>query len=355
MIQPKKYLRDLTRTPITPEDRIGKVHRLDRNERTTAFPPEHLAKILAMITPDEVTAYPEVEPFYHKLAQSLGVHREELLIASGSDTNIKMVFEVYVEEGDEVVVISPTYGMYVVYSKMFGATAKEVFYNSNLSLPISRVLEAISPKTKLVTIANPNHTGTVILQEDLIKVIQAAQKVNALVLMDEAYHYFYPQTALNFIHKFDNLIIVRTFSKAFGIAPLRVGYMVSNKEIIKQLYKVKQTHDITFFSAKVGSYLLDHLEIMHDYVREVREAKEYLYKRLPTMDCDVLKSEANFVFFKVPTRIDPKKVLIDLEQKKVVLKGPFNQVPFSGHLRVTVGTVEQMTMMCDALVVSIKQ
>ena len=349
MTEPKKYLKELTRTPITPEDRIGRVHRLDRNERTTAFPQEHLARILASVTADEMTAYPEVEPFYHKLANWLKVDRQELLVASGSDTNIKMVFEVYVEENDEVVVISPTYGMYVVYCRMFGAHAKEVFYNPDMSLPVHKVIEAINPKTKLVAIANPNHTGTVIPQEDLIKIIEAAQKVNALVLIDEAYHHFYAGSMLKFIHQFDNLIIIRTLSKAFGIAPLRVGYMVSNKEIIKQLYKVKQTHDITFFSAKVGSYLLDHLEIMNDYVREVSEAKDYLYQRLPTMGFGFLKSEANFVYFKAPVGVDPKKILNDLEKQKIILKGPFNQMPFSGHLRVTVGTKEQMAMMCDAM------
>ena len=349
MIQPKKHLINLTRTPITPEDRIGKVLRLDRNERTTAFPKEHLARILASVTPDEMTAYPEVEPFYHKLAGWLGVRREELLIASGSDTNIKMVFEVYVEEGDEVVVITPTYGMYAVYCRMFGAKAREVLYDPDMSLPVSRVVEAIGLKTKLVTIANPNHTGTVISEEGLAGIIKAAKAVNALVVIDEAYYHFYPKTMLGYIHQFDNLIIVRTLSKAFGIAPLRVGYMVSNQEIIKQLYKVKQTHDITFFSAKAGSYLLDHLEIMQDYVREVNEAKAYLYARLPKMGFAVLKSEANFMYFKVPAGADPDKIVSGLAQKKIMIKGPFNQTPFKGHLRVTVGTVPQMTALCDGL------
>ena len=349
MIEPRKFLKNLTRTPITPEDRIGKVHRLDRNERTTAFPKEHLQKILASVTMDEMVAYPEVEPFYHKLACWLKVDREELLVASGSDTCIKMVFEVYVQEGDEVVVISPTYGMYLVYCRMFGATAREVFYDPDLSLPLERVLGAITPKTKLVAIANPNHTGTVIAEADLLKVIQAAQKVNALVLIDEAYHHFYPGTMVAFIRQFDNLIIIRTFSKSFGIAPLRVGYTVSNKEIIKQLYKVKQTHDITFFSAKTGSYLLDHLEVMTDYATQVNRAKDVLYQRLPAMGFEVLRSEANFVFFKCPAKVDAKKLLGDLEKKKIILKGPFNQIPFTGHLRVTVGSPGQMNMVCDAI------
>ncbi len=349
MIEPKKNLKDLTRTPITPENRIGKLHRLDRNERTTTFPKEHLQNILNSITADEMVAYPEVEPFYHKLANWLNIKRNELLVASGSDTSIKMVYEVYVEEGDEVVVISPAYGMYLVYCKMYGAVPREVFYDPDLSLPIERVIAAISPKTKLVAIPNPNHTGTVISQADLLKVIQAASRVNALVIVDEAYYHFYPQTMIGYVNQCDNLIVIRTFSKGFGIAPLRIGYTISNQEIIKQLYKVKQTHDITFFSAKVGSYLLDHLQIMTDYVKEVNQAKEVLYKRFPLMGFEVLRSEANFVYFKCPASVDGKKLLADLEKMKIMLKGPFNQVPFTGHLRVTVGSVEQMNMVCDEI------
>ena len=349
MIDPKKFLKSLTRTPITPEDRIGKVHRFDRNERTTAFPKEHLQNILNSITVDEMVAYPEVEPFYNKLAKWLGVNRDELLIASGSDASIKMVFEVYVGEGDEVVVVSPTYGMYVVYCKMFGAVAKEVFYDPDLSLPIERVITAIGPKTRLVAIANPNHTGTVIAEADLVKVIEAARKANALVFIDEAYYHFYPHSMIGYVSKFDNLIIIRTFSKSFGIAPLRIGYTVSNKEIIRQLYKVKQTHDITFFSAKAGSYLLDHLEIMADYVDQVNKAKDVLYRRLAPMGFQALHSEANFVFFKCPPQVDGKKLLVDLEKKKIILKGPFNQAPFTGHLRVTVGSPQQMNMVCDEI------
>ncbi len=134
-----------------------------------------------------------------------------------------------------------------------------------------------------------------------------------------------------------------------GIAALRIGVVAASKGIIKELYKVKQTHDITFFSAKTGSYLLDHMDIVTDYVDEVNKAKDMLYRRLPKMGFDVLPSEANFMFFKCPANMDPKKVLADLAKKKIILKGPFDRLPFTGHLRVTVGTPAQMNMVCDEL------
>lgn len=349
MTKPKKHIIGLSRTPPSFEDRAGKVYRFDRNEKTTPFPEKHLRKILENIHPDEMIAYPELEPLYQKLAKWLNIDRSELLITSGSDTGIKAVYEVYVEDGDEIIILSPTYGMYYVYGRMFGATTKEVFYDDDLSLPVGRLLELINEKTKLVAIANPNLTGTVIFDHDLIKVIEESKKVNALVLLDEAYYHFYNGTMISFINKYDNLIILRTFSKGFGIAPLRVGYVASNKEIIDQLYKVKLTHEITVFGKKFGSYLLENLEILNDYVDQVFKAKEVLYDRLPKIEFEVLKSHANFVFFKPPSNINSKQLMARLEEKRIFIKGPFTKKPFSGHLRVTVGTQDQMNMFCDEI------
>ena len=355
MIQTKKLLENITRMSPNSEGRIGQVYRFDRNEKTIPFPEDHLKNILNTIHPDEMTAYPNLVPFYQRLVQWLKVDRENVLVWAGSDTAIRAVYEVYVEGGDEVVILSPTYGMFYVYGRMFGATTKEVFYDNDFSLPVERILAEINEKTKCVVLSNPNHTGTVIRQDDLLKIIKAAQKVDALMVLDEAYYHFNKVTMLAFINDFDNLLIIRTFSKAFGIASLRIGYTVSNKEIISHLDKVKLTHEITSFSAKVGCYMLDHLEILNDYVKDVNEAKDVLYSRMPEMGFEVLNSEGNFVFFKGHKYIDGKDLMAELEKEKMFIKGPFSNVPFSGHLRVSVGTSEQMNMFCDTITRIIKK
>jgi histidinol-phosphate aminotransferase len=347
MIQPKKHIKGLFRMPVEFERRIGNVVRLDRNERTTSFPVEHLNKILNSITPEEVVAYPELEPFYSRIKMWLKVEREEVLLASGSDTSIKAVYEVYVDKGDEVVMLSPTYGMYAVYCKMFGAIAREIFYDEDFSLPVDRVLAGINQKTKLIVLANPNHTGTVIKEESLIEIIKSAESNNALVLIDEAYYHFYDGTMLPYIKKYDNLIIIRTFSKAFGIAPLRIGYTIADKSVISELYKVKLTHEITGVAAKIGSYMLDNPEIMNNYVNDVNNGKLVLYRELSELGCEVMESHANFVFFKIPIGVDVKQVLSELQEKNIYIKGPFENSPFQEQLRVTVGSEEQMQMFCD--------
>ncbi|MCX5715305.1 MAG: histidinol-phosphate transaminase [Candidatus Omnitrophica bacterium] len=342
MIEPKPCIKKLFRIPPSSLGRAGKIFRLDRNEHTTPFPASHMKRIWKNMDPDEIVAYPELEPFYKKLSKWLGVDRQEVLISSGSDTAIKAVFEVYVEEGDEVVMFPPTYEMYAVYCGMFGAAKKEVFYNADFTLPLKRVIEAINSKTKLIIIANPNHPGTCFEESQLLEVLKTARNNHALVLIDEAYYHFCNLTMLPHIYKFDNLVIVRTFSKAFGIASLRVGYTVSNKSVITDLYKVKLTHEITAISAKFGEYLLDNPGIMTNYVADVKRGIKYLSSEFKKMGFYVPDTSANFLYARLPAGIDSKKIIARLKEKNFYIKGPFAVVPINGCIRITAGPVKQM-------------
>lgn len=342
MIEPKESIKSLFRVPPDNTSRAGKVVRMDKNEHTTPFPQAHFKKILYSISPDEIASYPELEPFYEKLSKWLKVDRNQLLLTSGSDTGIRAVFEVYVEKGDEVVIFPPTYEMYSVYCSMFGAVKKEVFYNDDFSFSLDKALDAINRRTKLVTIANPNHTGTVLKMAELIQIVKAAGDSQAMVLIDEAYHHFYKGTMLSCINKFGNLVIARTFSKAFGVAGLRIGYLISNKDVISLLYKVKLTHEITSVSAKFGEYLLDHLEIMKDYVRDVKEGVKYLSKEFRQLGLIVSNTEANFLYVKLPQAVEPKEMVYLLRERNFHIKGPFLTMPIKGLVRITAGPVGQM-------------
>ncbi len=342
MIEPKENMKRLFRTAPVSVNRIGRVVRLDRNERTVSFPEEHLKKIWQSISPEEVVAYPELEPFYEKLSGWMNVDRNQVLLTSGSDTGIRAIYEVYLEQGDEVLVFPPTYAMYSVYCAMFGGVIKEVFYGEDFSLPLESVLNAIGHKTKLVVIANPNHTGTALPESELLQILKVAKDNQALVIIDEAYYHFHEETMLPYINEFDNLIIVRTFSKAFGVAALRIGYLISNKDKISQLYKAKLTHEITGISAKFGKYLLEHLEIMNNYVQGVKEGIKYLSKELEELGVITFQTCTNFLFAKLPVEVDREQMVKLLKEKKFYISGPFSTAPIKGLIRITAGPAEQM-------------
>jgi histidinol-phosphate aminotransferase len=342
MIEPRVLLKNISRALTNTEGRIGKVMRLDHNERTTPLSKNIVQDVWKTISPEELVAYPALEGLYVKLAQSLNVSRDMLLLTYGSDTGIRMVFDTYVNPGDEVITLNPSYGMFAVYCDMFGAKKNLIEYNADFSLPVNRITDKINSQTKLVILAGPNHTGTAMPQQDIISIIEKAASVKALVLVDEAYHYFYEKTMIGFINRFDNLIIVRSLSKAYGIAPLRVGYLVSQAGNIQNLYKVKLTHDITSVSAKFTEYFLDHPEISNGYVKDVNEGKEYLTREFSSIGGHVFLSVTNFVFVRLPEGIDAAKLVHKLEERDVWIKGPFKGVPIEGLIRITVGPKEQM-------------
>jgi histidinol-phosphate aminotransferase len=344
MVEPRNLLKNISRAPTNTEGRIGKVMRLDHNERTTPLPEKIIQEIFKTIAPEELVAYPALEGLYAKLAKSLGIPREMLLLTYGSDTAIRMVFDTYVNPGDEAVSLDPSYGMFAVYSDMFGAKKILVGYDADFALPVSRITEKINPKTKLVILADPNHTGTAMDPKDIITVIEKATQVNALVVVDEAYHYFYEKTVIGFLGRYDNLIVVRSLSKAFGIAPLRVGYLASSAANIQNLYKVKLTHDVTSISAKFAEYLIDYPQVWREHVKDVNEGKAYLAKEFAAIGGQVFPSVTNFVFVRLPAGIDAAKLVRKLEERNVSIKGPFKGAPVDGYIRITVGPARQMAI-----------
>lgn len=323
--------------------------RFERNERTTLFSEKEFSDMLSQLSSYDFVAYGELEPFYQKIAEWLCVERENILLTSGSDAGIKAVYETFVSEGDEVLVSLPNYAMFSAYTSMFGGKEVNHFYEKDLALDIEQFIQKINPNTKLVVVSNPGHTGTVIAENEMVRIIEEAGINNSLFLIDEAYHHFYPETMIDYIDRFENIVLTRTFSKAFGLASLRIGLLIGCKKIINELYKVKLVHEITGVAAKIGGYLIDHMDLVDQYVNEVNQGKNVLYKRLGKFGFEVLKSETNFVFFKTTMGVSPIDLKQYLEENCIFIKGPFSKHPFDNHLRITVGDQNQMHMLCDAI------
>ncbi len=347
MFAPKVSIAKLYRTSDPLEDRSRYV-RLDRNERTIPFPPEVTAALIARITPETLVSYPSPEPFYRKLARWLKVDREMLLLSNGSDAAIKSVFETYVEPGDEVVFPSPSYAMYSVYCEMFGAVKVNVHYDQNLRIETEALLRQINPRTRLVIVANPNQPiGTVIPQGDLVRLIASCAQSDIPVLIDEAYYPFHDETLLPFVSQFPNLIVTRTFSKACGLASIRLGYLVSHADNIAQLFKTKTMHDLNAFSVAFGEFIVENDWVMWDYVKQVRAGRAYLEKAFEELGLEALQSHANFLLIRLPESQDAHGLVEALKHEGYLIRGPSGP-PLERCIRLTVGPEDQMHMFMDA-------
>ena len=179
---------------------------------------------------------------------------------------MKTIFETYVDAGDAVVMQDPSWRMYEVYNNIYQGRALLVPYDGKLGFNAGAVLRAVRESSiRLVILANPNQpTGTLMDDADVEAIIAEGAKTGTIVVMDEAYHLFTPKTALGWVTRYPNLIVVRTFSKAFGLAGLRLGYCVSQAERISELSLLRPVTDSNSIALKCGEYALDHMDWIED-------------------------------------------------------------------------------------------
>lgn len=273
---------------------------LDKNENTD---PELLtfnAQVLSEIDPKAIYSYPELTPVYNKLAGLLGLKANNLIFTAGSDGAIRSVFEAFIDPGDTVVHTVPTFAMYAVYSKMYGASVIPLNYQSSDKgpiLPVEDVVSTISRvRPKLVCLPNPDSpTGTVFNPGDMRRIIEVAGQSGALILIDEAYHPFYSETVVPWVEEYDHLVVTRTFAKAWGVSGLRIGYAVSCPEIARLLHKVRPMYEVNTLAVAMIEKLLDHEDMMMASVRRLNTGRDAFLQKMRALKLRTVETHGNFL------------------------------------------------------------
>ncbi len=210
--------------------------RLDFNENTLACSPK-VREALNRITTGALTRYPEREPVEAIVAAHLGLQPEQIALTNGVDEAIHVLFETFLDAGDELLLPVPTYTMYEVYATATDARIVAIQAADNLEFPFERLLAAITPRTKIIAIANPNSpSGTVATRAQLIDSVLLSPQ--ASVLFEEAYFHFYGETVIDLVGTIPNLIVARTFSKAYGLAGLRLGLLAAPVDLMRWIRRV---------------------------------------------------------------------------------------------------------------------
>lgn len=336
----KKWIEGVTRVRGELESRLYKV-RLDKNERLAHFGDDFWKGIMEKSTQEHVLAYPEVEPLYEKLARFLGVTTEHLVVTAGSDPAIKTAFELFVNPGDKVIFLNPTFAMVEVYCNLYNAEKIKIGYDSNLEPDINSLMDAIAEDVALVIIANPNSpTGTYIDNKTIEKILKKASASGIPVLIDEAYYGFCPYTALDLLTAYPNLIITRTFSKTAGLAGLRIGYIVAQPALAKLLYKFRPMYEINSLAVLFATELLNRWEVVEDYIKDTLEGKKYLISELNKLSFKTIDTFANFMH--VDFGIHKLKILQGFQRDKILVRGGLSVKGFESYMRISVGNTEEM-------------
>ena len=329
--------------------RYGKI-RLDKNERISDFESYFINKIKNKINSNYLNTYPEVEPLYKIFSKKHKLNKEMLILTAGSDMAIRNCFELLVRPSDKIITIFPTYGMVDVYAKLFGADQIKINFNKKLELDIYKLIREIDHKTKLIIIANPNSpTGTVIENKQIINILRKAKKFNCYVLIDEAYYGFYNFTVLPYLKKFKNLIISRTFSKAYGLAGCRAGFIIANKAIARRLYKFRPMYEINSISVLIVKEILKNKTILKRYIQETKKGKEYLINNLNKLGFTYHNSYANLLLVDFKTKNLKMKVWNSLKRKNILITEELTIPGCKNFLRFCLGPVKYMKLIINTL------
>lgn len=350
MIKPKEHLKDVYRPSPDKLDRSEFI-RLDKNEQVPLIDADILDNTLREITPDFLSTYPMTYKLYEKISEVLDITEDHLLITAGSDAAIRAVFDTFVEKDDEVLMINPTFAMYEVYCELYQAKCVKVDYESELFFPLERFIDTISEKTKLVVIANPNSpTGTIIAEQDLIRIVEKAKSMNSIVIIDEAYYYYCPDTMIDHIDQYDNLVLTRTFSKAFGLASVRLGFAVAHPNTIQMLSKFKPMYEVNSFAVLLGCTLLNNMEIVTQNVQETNAGKEYLISEMSKLGFSTMTTHANFLLIQVGEN-NVNSLSQYLNDHGLIVKGQFSHNSLKEYIRISLSNVENMRVVAELITI----
>lgn len=328
------------------ENRLGNT-RLDFNENSLG-PSKKVKELLESIRLEELSMYPTYGELKKRLAEYSGVYEENIIATNGSDEAIDLVMRCFVERGAKVVIPSPSFKMFYIYAQAAEAKIKKVPYEKDFGFPTEKVLNEIDDGTSLVVLCNPNNpTGTIIPKEDIERILEKAVGADCFVLVDEAYYEFSGESVVDLLEKYENLIITRTFSKAFGLAGIRLGYLLTGKENVEVIERMKSPYNVSRLTAKIGCCALEDVEYVRDYVSEVREAKKELERFFEEREIKTVASEANFILVEFGKR--KNFVFRQLMNEKILVRDVSKQEMLKEYLRVSVGTKRQTGELIDKL------
>ncbi|MDD3067172.1 MAG: histidinol-phosphate transaminase [Candidatus Gracilibacteria bacterium] len=312
---------------------------LDFNEALIPISVKVQKALLDFTKQNKFRIYPEYGDLKSKIAKYVGCKQNMVFPTNGSYEAIELIFKTFTQNRDEVIIPSPSFAMFAQCAKVNGNKLVSISYGEKGEFPFEEVLRSINSKTKLVIICNPNNpTGGLLPLASIEKITRKAKRNNAMVMVDEAYFEYSQLSALPLLQKFPNLIITRTFSKAFGLAGLRIGYLIASPIIIAEIQKIGSPYSVNCFASSAAKTALSDIASMRKYRAEVmQKAKPLVEKFLQAEGIEFLPSSANFILLKLS---NSQKILKELQKQGFLLRP--REWKKEIYLRITIGTIAQM-------------
>lgn len=312
--------------------------RLDYNENTVGCSPA-VRRAVARMTRAQLAMYPECAVARAALAPYFRVRPDEMALSNGADEALRLVFDAYAERDDRILLVEPTFPMYRIYARLFAARTEVLRYDAEMRFPLAEGLAALRRKPRIFFLANPNNpTGTLVPRKTLAKILPAARRT--LVVVDEAYFEFSGVTVLPWIRRFPNLIVVRTFSKAAGLAGLRLGVLLAHRATASALRKSQPPFPVNVAALAAAQAAIRDHGFVRRFVAEVAAARREFCAALTRLGVPHWPSPANFILADFGPRAP--RLLRAFERQGILLRDRRPDFPRSGYVRITIGTRAQM-------------
>jgi histidinol-phosphate aminotransferase len=328
---------------------LKEVIKLASNENPYGPSPKVLASIRKATT--ALNRYPDGDCFYLReaLAKKLKVSKRQLIFGNGSDELIVMAIRAFVNEADEVVIAKPSFLIYDIASQIAGAHIKAVPLNG-FHYDLEGMKRAVSPKTKIIFLGNPDNPAGTFIEHDPLRNFISSLRSDILIFIDEAYYEYVDDKSyadsLKLLNEFKNVFVIRTFSKMYGLAGLRIGYGIGQEEVVDLLNRVREPFNINSLAQVAALACLNDQTYYRKIAQAIKKERQFLYKSFARLKLQFEKSYTNFILIKI--KGDSTVLTKQLMQKGVIIRD-MSHWGLSNYIRVTIGTSQENKRFIKAL------
>jgi len=321
------------------EGRQDKV-RLDFNENTAGCS-RAVVRALRKMSPKQLAMYPEYQRSSERIARYFGVQSDELLLTNGGDDALRVFFDAFVDAGSSVLICEPTFPMYRYWAEIAGARVEALRYGPEMEFPLAGILAGLQKKPRVLFIANPNNPTGTLSQIDAIETILRSA-TNTAVVMDEAYAEFSGVTLVPHIRKYSQLFVARTFSKAAGLAALRLGSVLGKAESVAYLRRAMPPFPVNLAALVAAEAAIRDRAAIRGYVRGILRTREWFAGELRQLGVKTFASAGNFLLANFGS--GGPQLFQRLEHEGILLRERSHDLG-PGFVRITIGTLAEMRLL----------
>ncbi len=335
-MQLKKNIQNLKRVQTSLNRDLLKGINLDRNEKVDIFQNRLQSKIKKKLSKNIFNSTPDISSLYEKLSNYLRINKDNIYITQGITEAIFQIIFSLTKKNDEIVIMKETYPMYKIICKLHNIKIQTWNFDKNFNLPITELKKKINKKTKIIFLVNPNLPIEYEFSDKIKREIyNLCLKKNILLVYDEAYYHFGSKSELKNSVKKNNLIVMRTFSKGWGLPGIRLGFITGKKDIIKYISKCRSLVETNGFSFEIAKWALNNQKILRDHVKTVKEGYKFISKNLNKLKDDFYGGKVTNAFIlNLKTEKNCKNLIKYLRKKKVYIRDGF-QKPINTYVRIS--------------------